>query len=154
MSHNNKTIFQKFSSVGRFLGPINSLAWKFDVQIGENLLIFLYKTKVSFINKKTKDFVFYKGKWANSRQSGHQIFTRVNWLGREKVGRENVSQKSFYYEVTYPKLIWRGLKVHSGRGGVLVTKKSQFQDICVITFCGEREIYSSKIWQKNIGFEH
>ena len=46
MSHNNKTIFQKFSSVRLFLGPINSLAWKFDVQIGENLLISVVKLKI------------------------------------------------------------------------------------------------------------
>ena len=36
------------------------------------------------------------------------------------------SPKPFYYNVTSPKLIWRVLKVHSGRARALVTKKTHF----------------------------
>ena len=120
MSYKSKIIFAKFSSDRLFLGSINSLAWKFGLVFGDNLLIFLYKTKVSFINEKTKDFSFYKGKWANYRQKRDQIFTKVNWLSREKVGWKKILQKCFYFYMTSPKLIRWLPKVHSGRAGAPV----------------------------------
>ena len=51
MSYKTENIFGIFSSDRLFLGSINSLAWKFDLEFGDNLLIFLYKNKVSFINQ-------------------------------------------------------------------------------------------------------
>ena len=49
MSHPTKKIFGNIFPGRLFLGPINSLAWKFDVQIGENLLIFSCKNE-NFVN--------------------------------------------------------------------------------------------------------
>ena len=49
-------------------------------------------------------------------------------IGPRKSRPGKISQKPFYYNVTSPKLIWRVLKVHSGRAAALVTKKTSFSE--------------------------
>ena len=61
-----------------FIASINSSKNIFDAGFGENLLVFLYKIRFSFVNKKTEEFEIYKGKRANSRQNQHQKYFWTN----------------------------------------------------------------------------
>ena len=73
MSYDTKKIFWKIFPARLFLGPINSLENSKIVQIGENLLIFLYKIENPL-------FFDYKGNLCFIKEN-EQIIANLDNLG-------------------------------------------------------------------------